>query len=539
MRPHSINDVKDSLLGLARLGGVPSIVPYAQWLKVAGAVQQLQDPNWLYTDKIWLRTTTPAAGTLDLLRRTAVLDPCYRFHLDILVAEVLQTIATTARWGRFEELIFGPLVDFAPRFVQLLEHAASTFGLTPGDLSDTSWRELAEQTEGADRDTFAGWDRELWGDVPGGAAALFPVLVDAYVPLRRHACTVASEQDALDDATSQLLASLIERGKHSEGMFVDIALAPQLKKLVSLGLPIRKWIPGGAAMDRRSIAGLVEPVRLIWQGRLKSYPEGSPLTGVNKSHLKSAEVDPGPELGLDVLIEGFWSAVESSVSAVAFPGLCLSDDWPTNPAHAPLWAQIPSSEDLRGVHVARKDSVEVDQALFVLARHLLFGLLLQIFILESMDRELGHESLAFAPAVQDGLEGFRSIQVFYQPTQEQGPDAEQRILPAYELGPFESVIDSLAQDLGISPAGLTFGSDGDGFWTTATRLLASLNVVTLSTAKDRWILHANYLDRLHGGGLMAGVLRRGKNVRDRVRAHLHHLWSAANDLNHQIGALDA
>ena len=538
MRPQSISEIKETLLDLARLGAVPSATPYSLWLRVVGAIQSNQDANWLYTDRTWLRTATPASGPLDLLRRTAVLDPHYRFHLDVLVAEVLQTIASTARWNRFEELIFGPLLHFAPRFVQLLESAASTLRTSPADLSASSWQQLAEQVEGKDGGTFHAWDCELWGDVPGGAAALFPVLVDAYVPLRRHGCTVAADQHAVDDSTAQLLAGLIERAKNGEGISAEVELEPRLRILLGLGLPIRMWIPDGAVMDRRPIVGLVEPVRLAWHGNLRGYPEGSPLTGVDKAHLRTAAVDQGPETGPDVLTEGFWSAVENSVSAVAFPGLCLSEDWPTTRPNAPVWSQIPSSKDFGGVDVARKGSVEVDQALFMLARHLLFGLLLQIFLLESLDRELGHESLALAPPVQDGLAGFRTVQVFYRPTQEQGPDVEQQMLPAYELGSFESVLDSISKGLGIMPAGLTFDGDGDGFWSTAAGLLASLNIVTLSASKDRWILHATYLDRLHGGGLMAGVLRRGKNVRDRIRGHLHHLWSAANDLNHQIGALD-
>jgi hypothetical protein len=62
-------------------------------------------------------------------------------------------------------------------------------------------------------------------------------------------------------------------------------------------------------------------------------------------------------------------------------------------------------------------------------------------------------------------------------------------------------------------------------------LFVSLGLVSLSASKDRWILHADVLDRLHGGGLMSGVLRRGKGVRDRIRSHLQNLWATTDDLN--------
>src|SRR3954471_16317113 len=100
MRPPSITAVESNLEDLSRLGGITSSCPYSRWLHVVGAVQNCPKAEWLYTDVIWLAAATPASGPLDLLRRTAVLDPKYRFHVDILLAQVLHTIASSARWSR-------------------------------------------------------------------------------------------------------------------------------------------------------------------------------------------------------------------------------------------------------------------------------------------------------------------------------------------------------------------------------------------------------------------------------------------------------
>jgi hypothetical protein len=538
MRPLSIHEVERSVGELARFGGVLSDTPYAAWLRLVGAVQDGPHSPWLYTDLNWLTTATPASGPLDLLRRTAIRDPQYRFHLDLILTQVLQAVGTAARWIRFENLLFGPLMHFAPRFVQLLEFAAAQNQDKSVELPSISWERLAQPVEGRTHETFEGWDRELWGDVPGGPAAIFPLLVDLYVPLRRQLCNVAAEEQALDDASTRLLAAMVERSGHGEGVPMDPEFESALKTLLNLGLPIRRWATSVTA-DRRNVVGLVEPIRLVWGGTLKDSVEGIPITGADKASLKNARHDQPTTTSPTLLTDGFWTAIEHSVSAVAFPGLCLAESWPAIPAKTPIWAEVPPSTAFRAVEVVRKDSLEVDQALFVLARHVLFGLLLQVLLLESLDRELGQDTLALTPAIEDGTGDFRDVRIFYRPAQEQVPEAQQSKLPAYDLGAFDAIVNSIASVLGIMPAGLTFEGDGNGFWSAGMSLLGSLGLITLSRSRDRWILHIDFLDRLHGGGLMAGVLRRGKNVRDRIRTHLQHLWSAANDVNQRSGLPDA
>jgi hypothetical protein len=453
------------------------------------------------------------------------------------VAQVLQTIGSAARWARFEELIFGALLPFAPRFVQLLELASSTTNLPPFDLSTSSWEKLALRVEG-DRDIFQQWDRELWADLPGGAAALFPLLVDLYIPLRRTGCCVAADQQRLDDATSELLAAIIERASHGEGIALEMQFEPHLKNLLSRGLPIRTWASLGGTSDRRAVVGLVEPVRFIWGGTNKYSSEGVPLLGTDRNELRTARIEGPPAVLPDILTEGFWTAIEQSVPAVAFPGLCLSEEWPAVPNKAPIWAEVPASDHLRAANSSRRDSYDADQALLMLARHVLFGLLIQIFILESLDRELGHDSLVLTYGARQETEGFVNVRVFYRPTPDSGPDTDQRTEPAYEIGEFDDVVSLLADSLGIEPAGPSLDGDSRLRWSAAVRLMVSVGLVTPSPLKGRWTLDSNVLDRLHGGGLMSGVLRRGKAVRDRIRGHLLNSWSVANDLNLQNGASD-
>lgn len=539
MRPKSIKEVERHVEALARYGGVRSDIPYSTWLLLTGAVQSRPEGPWLFTDENWLAGATPASGPLDLLHRTAVRDPQYRFHLDVLLAQVLQAIGTAARWSRFEELLCGPLKSFAPRFVQLLHHATIETQTKPNDLSPSSWQRLTEQVEGGALATFHSWDCDLWGDVPGGPAAIFPLLVELYIPLRRQASNVAPREQGLDDSSARLLAALIERSRNAEGIPFDASLEPRLKALLNLGLPLRRWPASDANADRRALVGLVEPVRLVWEGSIEGYSDGIPMTAVDKGWLKDAchvvahATDPG------ALAEGFWTATERSISAVAFPGLSLAEDWPANPPQTPAFVQVPAATSLRGIDAVRKDSLEVDQALFDLARHLLFGLLLQVLLLESLDRELGQDSLALTPVSEEGVGGFEGIRVFYRPASDLAPETERTRASAYDLGAFDSVIDSIASELGISAAGLTFDAEGRGFWSAAMKLLGSLGLVALSSSRDRWILRDDYLDRLHGGGLMAGVLRRGKGVRDRIRVHLHHLWAAADEMNQKRGESDA
>lgn len=534
MRPPSIHDVERNVGELARFGGVLSDTPYAAWLRLVGAVQDSPDSPWLYTDGHWLATATPASSPLDLLRRTAIRDPQYRFHLDLTLAQVLQAVGTAARWIRFEDLLFGPLIQFAPRFVQLLEFAAAQNQDKSVELSAVSWERLAQLVEGKSHEIFEAWDRELWGDVAGGPAAIFPLLVELYVPLRRQLCNLAAAEQSLDDATARLLAAIVERSSHGEGVPIDREFEPKLKILLNLGLPIRRWASSATA-DRRSVIGLVEPIRLVWGGTLDGGLDGIPITGADKASLKNARHDQPTTTSPTLLAEGFWTAVERSIPAVAFPGLCLPEGWPIIPAKAPIWAELPPSTAFRAVDAVRKGSLEVDQALFVLARHVLFGLLLQVLLLESLDRELGQDTLALIPAIEDGTSDFRDVRIFYKPAQQQVAEAEQNKSPAYDLGPFDLVVNSIASTLGITPAGLTFESDANGFWSAGMTLLHSEGLVILSRSRDRWMLNIDFLDRLHGGGLMAGVLRRGKDVRDHIRTHLQHLWSAANDVNQQSG----
>jgi hypothetical protein len=91
------------------------------------------------------------------------------------------------------------------------------------------------------------------------------------------------------------------------------------------------------------------------------------------------------------------------------------------------------------------------------------------------------------------------------------------------LGSVDEVLSRLAAVLSIREVGLL--GEGRGPWSRALELLAQVDVV--SSTGDRWAMTTHVLDRLHGGGLMTGVLRRGKDLRERLHGVLDALWSAA------------
>jgi hypothetical protein len=73
---------------------------------------------------------------------------------------------------------------------------------------------------------------------------------------------------------------------------------------------------------------------------------------------------------------------------------------------------------------------------------------------------------------------------------------------------------------------LIFGSENNGAWSNALSLLRAAGVVV--GRHYGWAIDEAVLDRLHGGGLMTGVLRRGRDMRDRIREELRLLWDEAN-----------
>jgi hypothetical protein len=221
----------------------------------------------------------------------------------------------------------------------------------------------------------------------------------------------------------------------------------------------------------------------------------------------------------------FWECAESSQSAIGF--ISLADEakaWPEERPETPPWARLPVAESLRGMARTRRESPEVDQALQELASHLLFGFLLQVLLVEALDRELGEETLVLAPPTDrrvDDIEG--ATHVFYRPrrpTTDGGTGPRQE---SYDLGAIDSVFGELAKAAGIRNVAYAYRGTDLGPWSRAFRLMRSAELVV--GLYDRWSIASHVLDRLHGGGMMTTVIRRGRQLRERLHSELHLMWT--------------
>jgi hypothetical protein len=225
--------------------------------------------------------------------------------------------------------------------------------------------------------------------------------------------------------------------------------------------------------------------------------------------------------------EGLWSVAERSSPVWGYLGLDLSAGrWPHagEVLRVPEGARVPGLEALRAVSRPRSQSADADEALHLLGRHLVFGTLLQLFLIEALDRELGHESVTIA--APPGLPGEAEplARILYEPPAEGESAAESR--PAvHDLGAFEDVVGTLARGLGVEAAPLAYAGEGHGPWSAALWLLRAAGVVCKE--RGRLQLAPEVVDRFHGGGLMSGLLRRGRALRRRLHQALRGLWEEA------------
>lgn len=523
MRPREIHQMQSTLQALSRCGGISSAIQYGSWLVSVGAVGRGEPDDWLVTDPVWLSHATPARDDLDLLRRTAIGDAMYRFHVDSMVAEVLAAIAAGARWDRLEELLFGALTAFAPRFVQLLEVCRFYSSAEPG--TSRAWNDLRQIVEREDSVIFARWDRELWADMPGGGPALFPLLVELYPSLLRIPTCVHENEHALTPAAGDLLSSMVVAGCRGEACLVDSVDQPELQELINLGLPIRKWPPDSLPVDCRHKVGLVGPVRFVSTGTPTTPLEvGAPLS-IDKALMQTCRFDRPYRRPSLLNQEAFWAVPVEEVQVIAFPGFDLPSTWPDDPVSCQPGIRVPPARLFLGLKTFQRRTVQTDEALLMLSQHLVFGFLLQLFLLEALDRELNQETISLMlKGGESNVPDVDWLHVFFQPAYAQDGSPQAPQCSAYDLGEFESVLNRVSSALNLRPAGLTYIKDGHGFWSLAVRQFYELGLVEPTASQDRFVLGPELLDRLHGGELMRFVLRRGRDVRDKIRSALQDVW---------------
>src|SRR5690349_8074346 len=94
---------------------------------------------------------------------TALRDAQYRLDLYLVIARVIQLIASSERWTRFEELSFGVLRSLSQRLLSLIEWVAAHTGKSPISLSEVQWNQFEDDILPSASFRFHCWDNYLWG----------------------------------------------------------------------------------------------------------------------------------------------------------------------------------------------------------------------------------------------------------------------------------------------------------------------------------------------------------------------------------------
>ena len=467
--PRDLDGLEKALVDLAVRGRVSSVPGDAAWFQRVGIAVREGDQWVAHPD--WLASALPAPSAKVLAVRSILRDPVYRLHIDSAVASVCRAVGTSERWKRLDELLGGPLRRSAPRLASLLAK--------PDDRGfDPNWESV---------DTYC------WGHA-GSPDVLFPLLVASAATW--HATPIYV------DETSSDVARLVGATKAGEGLRMTAEAAQRVSADLGEGVPV--WSrPLG---DGTTAVTLALPVHAEW-------PDGPPhvatqpfTLGVPADARANSALVRAAALGTD----SFWVALEENVPTYAFTGAPAGTEWPDD-------AGLPASEHLLDLVRARPSGVghtdAADAALFRLADHPLYGLCLQLLLLEALDRELGEETvlLAAPPGPQT------SVRVLYRPRTQRGePRAAMR-----DLGELDPVLDRVAAGVRLTAVGAL--GEVRGTWTLALSLMGQVGLV--QQAGERWALSGHVLDRLHGGGLMTGVIRRGKRVRETLHGVLNGLWT--------------
>ena len=500
-----------------------------EWLQSIGVVQHSNNPDWLVPLTRWVEDTLPATSDLELLRKTAIRDPRYRAHLDFSVCSVLNAVGKAERWARFEELLLGPYLPFAPRLVQLLEWQTSRVNLRAAELDERAWRDADALVSGDALNDYQHWDRVLWGS-SGNSSELFPLLGDLYVPLAVqpvHVDLSHGKSWQATDGAGALLIRLIQAARSGEGIRYDTNDEQALQYLLLLGLPVRK----AGSLPNLKMLYLVGCVTVTVDSCDPSNtPHLSPLPCGLQEPVKASEVLL-PEM--DPLRDeyDFWHVLEnpSKHRKVFFSISPEEDSWPLRLSDSvPPWASIPGREILKDVGRPKSLSPFADDALLKLGQHPLYGFLLQLLLLEALDRELGDETLLLAPPLERRVEQIEAAtRVLYRPRVSRDGISEGVAFPYYQLGILDEVFAILAKSFAISGVAFPYISGEEGPWARSLRLFRTAELVI--GRHDRWSLAGHVLDRLHGGGLMQAVIRRGHPVRERLHQELKALWQTRHE----------
>lgn len=471
--------------GVSRLDGMDAQL-FLQ-TGVAGVAGDL-----LIADDLWLKSVLKARSIDELLRSMAIRQPEYRLHLDVVLGSLLCNIGRGERWQRLEDLIYGQCLCFAPRFVQLMEGLSLLADKSIKEIDDGDWHGL--DGAGPSFDTL---DRELWGEF-NGKTDLFQFLEELYLPLIHHPVVIPETKQT--DEHSKLLQGIIHATREGDGFAVDNHALDLTKEMIRQGLPVRcKW----------SEEGNIEA--LCFASPVRALGEELP---VDRSRFCAVEF-----LVTDAAKDSVGSQLTTTIPSFNEEGfhraMCLNsssyESWPeTSEAFG-----VPEKSQLAELGRPRRWTEDLDDKVMTLCEHPVYGFLIQLFLLESLDAELGEETLCIAGPVLDGTT-IRNAEVLYRPPKESREEAD-----FFGLGDAEDVLIGLSKYFGIDSLVLPFIPDAES-WKVVLSMMLDGNLLAIKG--DRLTMSEALLDRLHGGTLMKNVIRNGKDARDKMHAALLERW---------------
>lgn len=508
-RPEDLSHLENELIHLASFGGLTGDSVYCAWYESVGIARKEQDSLAIIPE--WAIQSLPASSGIDLLRRTVLRDPLYRLHIDLLIASTLHTIGVTERWDRLEELLVGPLQPFAPRLVSLLEWMTRRAGRPSWELAAGEWQR-ADLLAEADRALTASWDKQLWGS--SKPSEVFPLLEELYVPLL--GIPICPDREGTCKEARSILLNVITAASRGEAFVVNEQGFDHLENLCQAGVPLRLADHG----PRHRMATLMEPV--TWVGDRESDCETVPFVSPLPDSTRQSCVIASSSAELN---SNAWRVIECQSPLYAPPGIPpTAASWPqAYPPGRPAWSALPTLEELSQIPRPRSSSPGADTALRSICDHPLMGFWFQLLLLEALDRELGDETLILAPPVDRRVSDIEAATlVLYRPRKQQDSSNGNNRRVA-TLGALDEVLTRLSRELGLHPLPLAINTS-TGIWSFSLRMLRNAQLV--KDRYDRWVLHPDALDRLHGGGLMKDVIRRGKGFRDqRLHGVLTTLWA--------------
>ena len=508
-----IEVLSETIENLVVFGGAAAPLELRPWLVSCGVAQIAPgQTQWMIPKLSYLHSVLPAKDRRDLIRKTVIRDPHYRLHLDISIARVLQIIASGGRWARFDELAFGVLRPLSQRLLHLLEWAGE-IGMQ-GSLGEADWGQFERDVCRDAYPHFQLWDNDLWG-FARDAANLFPLLEDLYLPLNDQPVHFN-----LSGRKAELMASLIEAARADDGVMVGVDDTAACDELKRAGAPIVRrpgaqlcWLAGRVEL---SVDDIDLPKTQVAQ--IRAVPLGIPLLAKrSRTRFNAKEIS-----WLKSSVPRVW------ISEATFLSVCpVSESWPATPVvDAPAWSLVPDSGALAESALPGKVPA-LEDAIITLDRHPLYGLMLQLFIAEALDRELGDERILLSPPMDEaGAGAEQGTAILYRPQAMPEAGFSSQSVGYLDLGTFDTVLEQIAYHLHLHTLPLPYSKEGYGLWSWALHLLIDLKVVV--GQRDRWTLNAALHDRLYRGSLMAKVFRDRRETRQSVHKLLNRLWQDAS-----------